>query len=256
MGLGPETQPGQKAGPPHRYTRKKGEAGDTSHSGNENPFKLGFVGCWPGKGELSCRIASWWPGLHQPMVPFHLHKGVGWAREENPCICNHLLHPMATDGLPPALPRAGPPPWLRPRVRPDTQSPGSPQGPSLPEFPLSADPSRLPLSQESLRQSADPHWAPHPCQGRPRCPLTPALSLPSSPHPRTHWRSVSQPTQGHGPCHRSATTATSGTRIPPAHSTLVAPGQSCTNCHPQSHQHRTPINKSHLGFLHMPSPCG
>lgn len=39
----------------------------------------------------------------------------------------------------------------------------------------SADPSKLPPSQESLRQSADPHRAPHPCQGRPLV----------SPHPST-----------------------------------------------------------------------
>lgn len=32
------------------------------------------------------------------MVPLYLHKGVGWAGEENPCICNHLMQPMTTTG--------------------------------------------------------------------------------------------------------------------------------------------------------------
>lgn len=35
----------------------------------------------------------------------HLHKGVGWAGKENPCIYNHLMQPMTTTGcLQPFLP--------------------------------------------------------------------------------------------------------------------------------------------------------
>lgn len=197
--------------------------------------------------------------MHQPMVPFHLHKGVGWAREENPCICNHLLPPMTTTGcLQPFLQ-----PFLLPLLR---QESGWTPTTLKAQAHLKIHPCQNSHSQLILASCFRPRRAsgsqliltghPTPAKAGLWCPLTPALSLPSSPHPRPHCRSISQPTQGHGPHHRSATIATSATKMPPSHSALVAPISSCTNCHPQSHQHRNPINKSHLVFLHMPSPCG
>lgn len=55
------------------------------------------------KGKLSGQAAQWWPGLHQPVVPLHLHKGVGWPWEENPCISNHLMQPMTARATRPFL---------------------------------------------------------------------------------------------------------------------------------------------------------
>lgn len=177
------------------------------------------------KSELSSKIASQWPDLHQPVVPFHLHKGVGWTGEENPCICNHLMQPMTTTGYP-ALPTAVPPSLDEAGVRLNTHNSQSRLTsrsiPARTECPLSADPSKLPQSPESLRQSDDPHWTPHPCQGQPHGVPTNQCSH-SLTTPQDSLTPIRQPTQGHSPHHCPATTAAPGTKMPPSHSTLAAP---------------------------------
>lgn len=95
----------------HCYVRRKEEVKGHFSFGEWKSLKTWFVGSWPQQARANCHaeLLRWWPGLHQPMVPFHLHKGVGWAGEENPCISNHLMKPMTmTDYLQPF-----PLPWLR-----------------------------------------------------------------------------------------------------------------------------------------------
>lgn len=96
---------------PHCYARRKVEVKRHFSFGEWESLKTWFVGSWPQPARANCHaeLLRWWPGLHQPMVPFHLHKGVGWAGEENPCICNHLMKPMTMTGCHQPFPL----PWLR-----------------------------------------------------------------------------------------------------------------------------------------------
>lgn len=122
--------------------------------------------------------------MHQPVVPLHLHKGVGWLREENPCISNHLMQPMTTTSCLQPFLQSSPPSLADSRSkleRPQLLKPRLTSGSIPARIPISADPSKLPPSQGSLKQSDDSYWALHPCLGQPgvpshQCSLTDALS--------------------------------------------------------------------------------
>lgn len=65
----------------------------------------------------------------------------------------------------------------------------------------------------------------HPTPAKASPTVSPHTSAHSLTTPQDSLTAISQPTQGHSPHHRPATTAALGTKMPPSHSTLAPPDQ-------------------------------